>query len=53
MASENKKRKSNKRLHWGRGKNFMKWVGRGVKGLVYFTSSQRQVNKKIDMELEY
>jgi hypothetical protein len=50
MASENKKRKSDKKLHWGRGKNFMKWVGKGIKGLTYFTSSQRRVNNKIDLE---
>lgn len=50
MASEKKKRKSNKRLHWGRGKYFMKWVGKGIKGLTYFTSSQRKANKKFKIE---
>jgi len=50
MASEKKQRKSDKRLHWGRGKYFMKWVGKGIKGLVYFTSSQRQKNKKINLD---
>lgn len=51
MTSEKKKRKADKRLHWGRGKNFMKWVGKGIKGLCYFTTSQRQANKKIDTEI--
>lgn len=46
MASEKKKRKTDKRLHWGRGKSFMKDVGKGIKGLSYFTSSQRKANKK-------
>jgi hypothetical protein len=50
MASEKKKRKSNKRLHWGRGRYFMKWVGKGIKGLVYFTSSQRKQNNKLNLE---
>jgi hypothetical protein len=50
MSSENKKRKSDKKLHWGRGKHFMKWVGKGIKRLTYFTSSQRRVNNKIDLE---
>tara|TARA_R110002111_G_scaffold66081_8_gene107934 strand:- start:1127 stop:1285 length:159 start_codon:yes stop_codon:yes gene_type:complete len=49
MASEKKKRKASKKLHWGRGKYFMKWVGKGIKGLTYFTSSQRQANKKFDI----
>jgi hypothetical protein len=50
MASEKKKRKVDKKLHPGRGKNFMKWVGKGIKRLVYFTSSQRKVNKKINLD---
>jgi hypothetical protein len=49
MASEKKNRKSDKRLHWGRGRYFMKWVGKGIKGLTYFTTSQRAKNKKIDL----
>lgn len=49
MASEKKKRKSAKRLHWGRGRYFMKWVGKGIKGLTYFTSSQRAQNKQITL----
>jgi hypothetical protein len=50
MTSENKRRKSDKRLHWGRGNYFMKWVGKGIKGLTYFTSSQRRDNNKFDLE---
>jgi hypothetical protein len=50
MSSETKKRKSDKKLHWGRGRHFMKWVGKGIKGLTYFTSSQRRINNKIDLE---
>ena len=50
MASEKKKRKADKRLHWGRGKCFMKWVGKGIKGLTYFTPSQRQANNKFDID---
>lgn len=50
MASEKKQRKTAKRLHWGRGKNFAKWVGKGIKGLTFFTSSQRQANKKYEIE---
>ena len=46
MASEKKKRKTDKKLHFGRGGNFMKWVGKGIKGLTYFTSSQRLADKR-------
>ncbi|XAI97325.1 hypothetical protein [Leptolyngbya phage Lbo-JY46] len=52
MASEKKKRKSDKKLHWGRGKYFMKWVGKGIKGLTYFTSSQRKKNNQFKIEEE-
>lgn len=44
MASENKKRKVSKKLHWGRGGNFLKEKGKGVKGVSFFTSSQRKLN---------
>lgn len=50
MASENKKRKTDKRLHWGRSRHFLKHKGVGIKGLHFFTASQRQVNKKINLE---
>lgn len=45
MASENKKRKTDKRLHWGRGGGFLKEKGKGIKRLSFFTSSQRNLNK--------
>lgn len=50
MTSESKKRKSDKKLHWGRGKAFMKWKGKGIKGLTYFTASQRRENNKVLVE---
>ena len=50
MASEKKKRKTDKRLHWGRGQSFCKTKGKGIKGLDYYTPSQRQVDKKIDLD---
>jgi hypothetical protein len=50
MASENKKRKVDKRLHWGRGGNFLKSKGKGIKKLDFFTPSQRQENKKFNIE---
>ena len=52
MASEKKKRKTDKRLHWGRGQSFCKTKGKGIKGLDYYTPSQRQVDKKIDLDDE-
>lgn len=48
MSAENKKRKVDKRLHWGRGGGFLKAKGKGIKRLDFFTASQRQVNKKIE-----
>ena len=51
MASEKKKRKTDKRLHWGRGKYFCKRKFKGIKGLHYYTPSQRQVDKKIEIDL--
>lgn len=50
MASEKKMRKVNKRLHWGRGGRWLKEKGKGIKGLSFFTPSQRQINKKIEIE---
>ena len=47
MVSVKKKRKTNKRLHWGRGGRFLKHVGKGIKGLMFFTSSQRKHNNNI------
>ena len=46
MTSESKKRKTDTKLHWGRGGNFLKNKGKGIKGLDFFNASQRQENKK-------
>lgn len=46
MASKNKMAKTDKRKHWGRGGNFLKGKGKGVKGLSFYTSAQRKENKK-------
>ena len=51
MSSENKKRKVDKRLHWGRGGSFLKAKGKGIKGLDFFTSSQRRLNNDIKEEV--
>jgi len=48
MTSESKKRKTDKKLHWGRGGDFLKHKGKGAKGLAFFTSAQRLVNNKIE-----
>jgi len=50
MTSESKKRKVDKKLHWGRGRWFLKHKGRGIKGLDFFNASQRQKNKKIETD---
>ena len=42
MASENKKRKTDKKLHWGRGGRFLKHKGKGIKRLDFFNASQRK-----------
>jgi len=47
MASENKKRKTDKKLHWGRGGNWLKSKGKGKKGISFFTPSDRRLNKKL------
>lgn len=49
MASEKKKRKVDKKLHWGRFGYYLKNKGKGIKGLDFFTPSQRQENKKINI----
>jgi hypothetical protein len=46
MASENKKRKVDKKLHWGRGGGFLKESGPGIKRLSFYTSSRRKKLKK-------
>ena len=45
MASENKKAKTNKRNHWGRGANFLKGTTK-LKGLCFYNPSDRQRNKQ-------
>lgn len=50
MASIKKQRKTSKRRHWGRGKNFAKHKGKGIKGLHFFTSSQRKKNNEKQRE---
>ena len=49
MASENKKRKTDKKLHWGRGGRFLKRKGKEIKRLDFFNASQRKENNKIDL----
>jgi len=53
MASKNKKRKTDKKLHHGRGGNFLKESDEGIKGISFYNSSQRQKNKKIMFDDEY
>ena len=50
MSSEKKRRKIDKKLHWGRGGGFLKHKGKGIKGLDFFTASQRQENNKIESD---
>lgn len=53
MASENKKRKTDKRLHWGRGGNFLKHREPGIKRLDFFNASERRkLNKKENFEID-
>lgn len=49
MASENKKRKVDKRLHWGRGRSFLKDKTK-LKGVCFYNSSLRKQMNKIDFE---
>ncbi len=50
MASVKKQRKISKKLHWGRGKNFAKAKGKGIKRLHFFTSSQRKQNNSLNIQ---
>lgn len=50
MTSENKLRKVNKKLHWGRGGRFLKSVGKGIKRLDFYNASQRKKDNKIEYE---
>ncbi len=47
MASEKKKRKTDKKLHWGRGKSFLKEKAKGIKGISFYSPAQRQINMTI------
>lgn len=46
MASESKLRKIAKKLHWGRGGSWLKAKGKGIKGVSFFTPTQRKQNNK-------
>jgi hypothetical protein len=46
MASKNKKQKTDKKSHPGRGGSFLK-SGTKLKGTAFYNSSDRQKNKKI------
>ena len=50
MASQKKLRKIAKKLHWGRGKWWFKSKGKGVKGVSFYTPSDRQESKKVDVD---
>lgn len=47
MASEKKKRKTDKKLHWGRGKSFLKEKAKGIKGTSFYSPAQRQTTKTV------
>lgn len=51
MASLKKLRKVSKKLHWGRGGRYLKHKGKGVKGLHFYTSSQRKELKRNTVKL--
>lgn len=45
MTSENKKKKVDKRHHWGRGRHFLKLKFK-MKGICFYNSSlRREINK--------
>jgi len=46
MASKNKKDKTDKRKHPGKGGNFLKEKGPGIKRVSFYNGSQRKENKK-------
>jgi hypothetical protein len=46
MASKNKKDKTDKKKHPGKGGNFLKQKGPGIKRVSFYNGSQRQENKK-------
>ena len=48
MTSESKMRKVSKKLHWGRGGNWLKEFRKGIRRVSFYTASQRRVDKKIE-----
>lgn len=46
MSSEKKKRKCDKRLHWGRDGKWLK-PGNKVKGVSFYTSGERKKLKEV------
>jgi hypothetical protein len=50
MSSENKKRKTDRRLHWGRGSTYFLKGFHKIKGLSFFHKRDRSIQKKV---LEY
>ena len=53
MTSESKKRKVDKRLHWGRGRGWLKATGKGMKRLIFFNASQRKLNNDLKLNEEF
>lgn len=49
MTAESKMRKVSKKLHWGRGGRWLKEFRKGIKGLSFYTASQRRADKKIEI----
>ena len=45
MASEKKMRKISRKLHWGRSSCFLKTHGKGIKGVSFYTPSDRMNDK--------
>ena len=53
MSSESKKRKVDKRLHWGRDRRWLKMKGKGIKRITFFNASQRKLNNDLKLNEEY
>ena len=48
--STSKFRKMNKKLHWGRSGDWGKKSGKGIKGISFYTGSDRAALKKVETE---
>ena len=48
--SSSKFAKMNKRNHWGRDGHWGKKSGKGIKGISFYTGSDRQHLKKLELE---